>query len=294
MRWLGAGAVALGVGLAASSVLGPLITGVIRYRVADLMVSQLKGADAVSLILVAPASVAVGIVALRGYRMAAPLALGPAAYTMYMVTEVVIGPDYSGIPGNIERFVPLFLGLFVVAGAVGAGAWAMTNPRAVPALSRRRARLIGGGLTASAVLLVVGRYVPALSDALSAHPTNAAYRASPTIFWVIAWEDLGIVIPAMITAGIATWRGSGRAVPLRCAIVGWSALVPVAVVGMAVSMYADGEPGASRSDIAVLALLALFLMTPAGLSYLRPRAGGSTTPSLNPHRAVLPPNVRDL
>ncbi|MFC6707098.1 hypothetical protein [Flexivirga alba] len=142
-NWLGGGLIALGVGLAVTSFLGPLVTGVIRYRVTGLMRTQLEAADAVSLIVVAPVSVALGLAALRGARLTAPLALAPATYTLYMVTEVVLGPDYSGIPGNVERFFPLLLGLLLVAGAVGVGAWTMTSPAVVPALSPGRARLTG-------------------------------------------------------------------------------------------------------------------------------------------------------
>jgi hypothetical protein len=173
-----------------SSVLGPLVTDVIRYRVADLMVSQLKGADAVSLFVVAPACVAAGVTALRGHSLSAPLSLGPAAYTLYMVSEVVIGPDYAGIPGNVERFFPLLLGLFVLAGAVGASAWAMTNEQTVPDLSSRRARLVGGGLVGASVLLVVGRYVPALADARvrdrPVRRTKQARRSSGPSRWRIS------------------------------------------------------------------------------------------------------------
>lgn len=267
MRWLGGGLLALGAGLAATSVLGPLVTGVIKYRVTDLMVSQLKGADAVSLFVVAPGCIALGIAALRGHRMAAPLALGPAAYTVYMAAEVIIGPDYAGIPGNVERFFPLLIGLFAGAGAVAVAAWTMTEPSALPALSVRRARVTGGVLVVAAVLLMVGRYVPALSDVMSDHPASAAYLASPTIFWTIALEDLGIVIPTMFVAGIGTWRRDRWAARARVAVVGWSALVPPAVVTMAIFMYADGQPTASLPDIAVLSALALVMLVPAVLCY---------------------------
>lgn len=266
-QWLGGGLIVLGAGLAVTSVLGPLVTGIIRYRVTGLMKTQLQAADAVSLIVVAPLSIALGVAALRGVRLAAPLALAPAAYTLYMVAEVVIGPDYSGVSGNVERFFPLLLGLLLVAGAVGVDAWTITNPSAVPTLSPGRARLTGGVLAAASVLLVVGRYVPALADAMSAHPTSPTYRASPTIFWTIALEDLVVVIPMMFVAGIGTWRGSRWAVRPRSAIVGWSATVPLAILAMGIAMYAEGEPGSSLAGIAVLAAFSITLLVPATLCY---------------------------
>ena len=286
-KWLGGGLIAMGVGLAVTSVLGPLVTGIIRYRVTGLMRTQLEAADAVSLIVVAPVSVALGMAALRGARLTAPLALVPATYTLYMVTEVILGPDYSGIPGNVERFFPLLLGLLLVAGAVGVGAWSMTGPSVVPALSPGRARLTGGVLAGTAVLLVIGRYVPALADAMSAHPTSLTYRASPTIFWTIALEDLVVVIPTMLVAGIGTWRGSQWAVRARSAIVGWSATVPLAILAMSIAMYAEGESGSSPADIAVLAAFSVTLLVPAVLCYAptRGRAGSPMSAAAAGHSA---------
>ena len=52
--WLGAALLALAAGVAALSLLGPLVTGVIEYRISDLIFSQLLGLDALSLALVAP------------------------------------------------------------------------------------------------------------------------------------------------------------------------------------------------------------------------------------------------
>jgi hypothetical protein len=60
-------------------------------------------------------------------------------------------------------------------------------------------------------------------------------------------------------------------------IVGWAAFVPLAVVAMAVAMYADGEPDASLSDIVVLAFLAVLLLAPAVLCYAAPSRPGRSS-----------------
>jgi hypothetical protein len=105
----------LTVGLAATALLGPLGVGAIRYRVSGLMLSQLKGVDLVSLLLIAPLCVVIGLLAMHGSRAAPVLALGPAVYVLYLFVETIIGPDYLGVAGNNERFFPLFVAMCVMA-----------------------------------------------------------------------------------------------------------------------------------------------------------------------------------
>jgi hypothetical protein len=123
MRWLGAGLVVLGGGIATSALLGPLVLESIRYRVSEDMLNQITGGDAVSLAIVAPVSVVVGVLALRRHPAAPVLALGPTAYAAYMFSQLVLGAEYLELPGNNERFFPLQLGLFVLAGALAVVSW---------------------------------------------------------------------------------------------------------------------------------------------------------------------------
>ncbi len=266
-RWLGRGLFGLAAGLAVTALLGPVGAGIIHYRVSALMLSQLTGADVVTLVLVAPLSVLTGTLALRGHRAAPAFALGPAAYALYTSAETIVGPDYLRFAGNNERFFPLYLGVFVLAGAVAVTAWNQIDPAAGPSLDRRVERATGGLLVALGVFLVLGRYLPGLADAMRAKPTNTDYLAGPTIYWTIALEDLGVVIPAMIAVGVGMWRGRAWTARARYAVVGWAALVPVAVAGMAATMYADNQPSASLSAIGLLTAMAAVFLIPAALCY---------------------------
>jgi hypothetical protein len=102
--WLGAALLALAVGVATLSLLGPLVSGVIDYRITDLILNQLIGLDAVSLALVAPLAALAGVLTLRGHALGPVLALGPATYVAYMVPQYVLGPDYLNQTGNNEQF----------------------------------------------------------------------------------------------------------------------------------------------------------------------------------------------
>jgi hypothetical protein len=267
-RWLGAGLFGLAVGLAATALLGPLGAGVIRYRVSGLMLSQLKGVDVVSLVLIAPLCAVIGLLAMGGRRAAPALALGPAVYVLYMFAETILGPDYLGVAGNNERFFPLFVAMFVLAAAVLITAWNQIDPSELGSPRRRANRVAGGLFVALGAFLVLGRYLPGLADAMSTKPTNTDYLAGPTIYWTIALEDLGVVIPAMIAVGVGMWRGRSWAARARFAVAGWAALIPVAVASMAASMYADNQPSASLSAMGLLSIMAAVFLVPATLCYL--------------------------
>jgi hypothetical protein len=79
-QWLAVGLIALGLGLAVNSLLGPLVTEVIRHRYSQTLLNQAIGLNAVSLLIVAPLAIARGVLTLRGHPAGPVLAWPPAAY----------------------------------------------------------------------------------------------------------------------------------------------------------------------------------------------------------------------
>lgn len=257
---LGLGLVALGVGLAVVSLLGPLVLAVIDYRVTETLRNQTIGLDLISLILVAPATVAIGVLGLRRHPAAPLLALGPAAYVVYMMVQYVLGPQYLRLPGNNEDFFLLYLALFVLAGAVGIHAWNTVDLDRVPGMPPRRARLLGRVLLPLAALVVFARYLPALLDASSAHPKAGDYVAGPTFFWTIALLDLGVALPTLVAACVGLLREHSWGQKALVAVVGWLALVGPAVAGMALTMYVNEDPNASLGLAVLMTALAAGLL----------------------------------
>jgi hypothetical protein len=145
-RWLGIGSIVLGIGIAATSLLGPLVADLIRYRLAATAVNQQIGADAFALVIVVPLSIVAGVLVLRGHRAGPILVLAPATYGLYIFAEEILAPDYGGLPGNNERCFPLFLGVFLVAGAIGVRALNAIDTGRLPAAPRRLRRLVGAVL----------------------------------------------------------------------------------------------------------------------------------------------------
>lgn len=268
-RGLGIALLALGVGLAANSLAGPVAFGVIRYRFSETLILQGVGLDVVSLVLVAPACVAIGIRALRGARRPALLAVAPAAYSAYMAIQYVVGPEYLELAGNNERFFAFHLGLFALSLATAVRAWTLAGPRVLPRMSDRAARRWGTLLLVMTGLLVL-RYLPAILDLAIGTPTVAEYRENPTSYFLIATMDLGVVAPAAVATGLGLRRGLGWARQGLYAVVGWFGLVGPAVAAMSVTMWLEGDPAASAGSAAafvgaggVLLALALYLYWPA-------------------------------
>nr|MDQ6905920.1 hypothetical protein [Chloroflexota bacterium] len=82
-RLVGMGLITLGAGIAANALLGPLALRVLHFHNSASGINQLIGGEAVSLVVVAPLSVAAGALWLRGQKAAASLALAPSLYALY-------------------------------------------------------------------------------------------------------------------------------------------------------------------------------------------------------------------
>lgn len=171
-RGFGIALIGLAVALVLNTVLGPLVAGVVEYPFSDTLRNQLIGLEIVTVAVVAPLSLAAGILALRGHRAAAVLAFGPAAYTAYMFVQYVLGPEYA----EYSPVIVFRLALFACGALLAVWAWQLIDDDSLPAISRRRARVYG------IVLLALAAFVISGISARSATPCAAArsLRNSPT------------------------------------------------------------------------------------------------------------------
>lgn len=227
---VGAALVALGAGVAANALLGPLALGVIRSHNSASGIHQLIGGEAISLIVVAPLSVAAGALWLRGHRVA------PALYALYTYTTEIVVAQYARYPGNSERFLPLHIGLLALGGTVAVAAWSALES-APPPIPTPRLR------AAAAIALLVPSALFALNwlgqlAAYTGGERSQAYRDDPILWWLIKGLDLGILIPLSLTVGIGVLRNrpsAARAAPglagfLACLVGSVAALVAVAAL----------------------------------------------------------------
>lgn len=272
-KWLAPALLVLGVGTAAVAVLGPLWLDVLVHRTSDTTVQQLVGADLAGLVVVAPFAIVTAWLAWRRHPAAPVLALAPGAYAAYTFTQYALGQEFLDVPGNVERFFPLLLGLFVLGAAILIGSWTSVDADDLPPLSRRLERIAATALFVVAVFLVFGLHLPMLPDAWSDAPTRVEYVSSPTAFWLVKFMDLGILVPAAIAVGVGLLRRRPWARKAAYAILGGYALIGTSVASMAVVMLVQDVPDASVGLVVAFGTFAAFFVGVAVALY-RPLFGG--------------------
>lgn len=266
-RWLGIGLVVLGAGVATSSILGPFVADAIRYHTSADMVNQVIGGDIVALFLVAPVSIFAGILALRGHPAAPVISIGPAIFAAYTYTQLALGGDFLGYPGNSERFFLLDLGLFMLGTAMAVTSWTTMDTRQLPRTSRRFDRTLSIFLLAVAGFLVLGLHLSGLVGTWRNEPTALEYLNTPTPFWLVKFMDLGIVAPALIVIAIGTLRNARWAEKGKYSAIGWVALLGSSVAAMAIVMLAKGDPSASTATTIVFGVFAALAVAMALRAY---------------------------
>ena len=260
LRVLGLVLIVLAVGVAASALLGPLVLHQMHYRTSATTHNQLTGGDVVSLFVVAPLALVAGVLALRRHPVAPLLALGPALYVVYTFTQLVIGQEYLRLPGNVERYFPLLLAVFILGEVALVLGWGAV-PADLPAPSRRLERIAGTTLILVAVFLVFGLHLPSVLAAWQHPSTLTEYASSPTPFWMVKLMDLGIVVPAALATGIGVLRGSGWARRAMYAMLTGYTCLAIAVAAMAVVMLVRHDPDASAAVAGGFAVFAAAFVT---------------------------------
>ena len=287
---LGIALLLLGLGTATVALLGPLVLGVLRYHASGGAIHQIVGGDVAGLALVAPTALVAGLGVLTRRRAGAALGLGPAAYALYMDSQLALGGDPLRYPGNSERYFLLFVALFVLAGFTLQRAWASVGAARLPPWPRGLARLVGVFALVVAAFLAFGLHLPGLLDAWRAQPTGSELLADPAVFWLVKFMDLGIVVPILLVVGIRQLRRRPASAPMAYAMVGWMALLGSSVAGMAIVMQIEGAPGASPANTVAFSAFAAIALAVTVRAYLplarrrtrqaresRPKEGAATT-----------------
>jgi len=242
-RQLGLTLVALAVGMAAVSVLGPLVLELMVYRTSKTSLNQLLGSDAASLFVIAPLTLVAAVLAWRGHRAATALASGIGVFAIYTYAQVVIGQEYLRLPGNVEKFFPLLLVVFVLAEVVVVLCW-RAMPSDLPPPSMGLQRTSGWVLLFLAVFLVLGLHLPTMLTAWTDPGSLTQYASSPTPFWLVKLMDLGIIVPAAVAVGLGLLRGASWALRMMHPLLTGYTCLAFSVTAMAVVMLVNDDPDA--------------------------------------------------
>ncbi len=263
-RWLAAGLVALAAGLAANSLLGPLVAGVITYPLSEPVMNQTLGLEAVSLLVVAPSSALAAVLVLRGDRTGHIVAIPPAAYTTYMFVQYIIGPQYVEYP----PVIPFHLAMLILSGTLLVYSWNHVRVEDLPTVSSQRERIYSWVLLLFALFASFG-YLFAVPRMLAGGTIPAEYIDDPSVYWTVFLLDLGIVVPITVAVSLSLLRGAVWARKAIYGLVGWYTIVTIAVLALFVSMLIHDDPNVAV-DTVVLLFIATLLITAFTVWVYRP------------------------
>lgn len=269
-----------GVLIAASSILGPLVLGVIRFHVSAGAEAQLIGGEVVSLFVVAPLAILAGMLWLRGNALAPTLALGPAGYSLYMYVQYIVGAQYERYPGNNEYAFPLYLALIILSWSIGLSAWRALATMPLPRLSSGTRRTLAALMLLLNVMFAfawIGSIVAVLTGPHTS-PAWQEYEKDQTLFWLVRMMDLGFVIPASFAVAVGLLRRTTWAVTLVYAFLGFQTLMVAAVAGMAIMMAVRSDPAGSSTLLGVSAVVSLVLAAIFGMLLRKLTTVAATSP----------------
>jgi len=264
----GAGVIAFGLGMATAAVLGPLALKVIQFRMSARIETQFTGGDIVSLAVVAPISIAAGVLWLSDHPLAPAVALAPVLYAVYTYTSVIAGQEYGRYDGNVERFVPLDAELVAGGVAVATTAWSRLSARDTVAPPATLGRTVAGILLAGSALIALA-WAGQIGLVLTGQPP-IEYVEGPTLVWTIKLLDVGFLITASVAVGDGLLRGYHTTIRAAYGLCGFVTCLASSVAGMAVAMQANGDPSAQP------AVLVLLIPLTIGLGFLTARVIGSS------------------
>ncbi len=242
--------------LLAVAAAGALWIPQVYAREVPLWASQGRGQDWVGLVLAAPLLAACALLSLRGSRVGTLLLSGVLTYTLYSLVLYAF----------FLHFGPLFL---VYTWALGLAFAALVG--VVSALQRdevgqwfggRAPVRVAGGFSVLIGLLFyalwLSEVVPVtLSGRMPQSALDAGLITNP-----VHVLDLGIVLPAFIAGGIALWRRRTLGYWLVPTMLGFGVVMDVALIGMVLSMRADGltVPGPPPALFAGMAAVTAVLL----------------------------------
>jgi hypothetical protein len=243
----------LAIGIAANSILGPFVSGVVTYPFSESVRNMTIGLDAVSLILVAPIGVLAARYVYLGKQAGFIAALSLSAYAMYTFVQLIMGPQYI----EYSPIVLLHLALFILSGFILVNAWHRIKGNELPKFTRRKNKISAIVLFLLAIFTSLS-YVASIPQIVMGGTIPATYVEDPTVYWSIFLLDLGFVLPITITVSVGLLKNRTFAQKAVFGMAGWYTLVVGSVAAMFVVMFLNGD--SNVDGVTVILILSAFLL----------------------------------
>ena len=248
----------LGVLLLSAAALGPLMTGRIRFHMSADAVVQYVGGEIVTVLgaVLLLASVPMWSAA----RPAVPgLVGGLCAYVVYTFVTVVAGQEFDRYEGNAEKAFLLYAAITAVAVVLVVTCLRMLTSADVVGPRQATAWL----LLALAVVIALLRLGQLAG--LYRNGPSPEYETATSLFWLIKYLDLAIVIPLIVLVALRQHAPSAGSDAAAVVVLGFVSCLFLALFCMALEMLRRHSPGASGA----LAIGALVLLVPSAVLWVR-------------------------
>ncbi|MEW5748833.1 MAG: hypothetical protein AB1793_08650 [Candidatus Thermoplasmatota archaeon] len=270
LPWYFVGAVAIicGVALAAMAVLGPLVLGDIEYRTSASGEWQIQGGDLVNLLLVVPILLLGGVTHLMRRPGSKYLLILPPVTLMYTGLSLGLGQEWGNpaYDGNAEQYAWLFLILIVGGLVLLLASLSMFTPADAPQFKRRTLRIYVA-VMALFLLIFAAMWLSELVEVMSTGDTSTgSYEATPTLWWVVRYLDLGVTIPLGFIGLFLLLTRPRESYPLVLLFFGFFVTLGTAVLSMGIMMTLNDDPDAQPGGLPVFGFLAA--LSWVGLLYL--------------------------
>lgn len=253
-------AVWAGIILIYLAVMGPLLSGAIKYRTAENINNQLIGQDLVNMVVLAPLLISGGVLLLRRKSVAKYLLMTTPLFLIYYALSYTIGWEWSSpqYSGNNEEYFFYFLFILITALLIMLYCLSVF-PRNVIATFKKKPLAIYSILFILFLLIFAGMWIKEVIEVIKTGSTRG-YEIAPTAFWLVRVFDLGFSIPLGLLSVYLLWTRAARAYPLIYMVYGFFFTQILAVNAMGWMMFVKQDPAFIMRDLIVFTGLALVII----------------------------------
>lgn len=241
------------------ALLGPLFLGIIKYRTAEAIISQLIGQDIVNLFLLSPLLILGGLALILKKSYALYLLIFTPLFLIYYSLSYSIGWEWSSplYFGNNEKYILFFIFILIASMIILLYSLAFFPLSPIPRL-KRKGLIIYSFIFSLFLSIFAVMWLKEVTDVMI-RGTARGYELAPTAFWVVRVFDLGFSIPLGFISLYLLWTRPQKAFPLICLFYGFFITQIVAVNAMSWAMFFKKDPTFLWRDLIVFSLLAIII-----------------------------------
>ncbi|WP_457559733.1 hypothetical protein [Candidatus Harpocratesius sp.] len=235
-----------GIVLILLAVLGPLGLEVIKFKTSQSGIWQTQGQDLANVILIAPICIAAGYTQIKNHSISKYLLTFASLTLIYTGISYGIGQEWNhpNLTGNynIQEYFWMFL-ILIIDGLIMMifGLMQFTEDDA-PDFNSKGLKRYGFAVMGVLSLFAMMWLKEILEVVNYGDTATGSYSATPVVFWVIRYLDLGLSIPIGYIAMYLLMTRPKRAFPLMILFFGFFIGMITAVNAMAWIMFLRNDP----------------------------------------------------